>query len=719
MAKRKKRYKGKKLSSGALKSSILRLFIRMPKKRFNAKQISAKLKTGNNVDAIKHALTLLEEEGKILHVKDGKFRLDKTGIKDYIEKLPSYNYKGKVDMARNGSAFLVVDELEEDLFIPNKHLKGAMNGDIVEVSAVFPKNKRKGEAKVKSILKRAISSVVGKIYFQKRYCLVDVLHTKSPLGIMVKPSDAGKAKDGDIVVVDIVNWGNAQNKTIWGRVKEVIPADHSHEVTMQSILSLNGFDSFYPDDVLQELKFIPDELQISDYDGRKDFREKITFTIDPDTAKDFDDAISYAELENGNIEVGVHIADVTHYVTENSAIDKEAYRRSTSVYLVDRCVAMLPEKLSNNLCSLNPNVDRLSFSAVFEFDNQCKIKNRWFGRTVIHSDRRFTYEEAQEVLETGEGDYAKELKKLNEIALKLRKQKFKDGAVNFDSEEVKFKLDERGKPLGLYVKERKAAHMLIEDLMLLANREVARFIGDRETKTIPFVYRVHDTPDLERLAEVSLFAKELGFDFSFQSPMAVKESINALSKASKENEALKLIEPLAIRCMAKAIYTTNNIGHYGLAFPFYAHFTSPIRRYADVLVHRILYANLKNETRVNQETLEAKCKHISSQEKMAAEAERESIKYKQVEFMASRLNESFEGVISGIIDRGIFVEIKETKAEGFVPMISLYDDFQYAGSRFKLQGKATGDIIKFGDTVKVKLIDVNLEDKQLEFRIIE
>ncbi len=719
MAKRRKKVKSKKVSSGALKNSILKLFLRMPKKRLNAKQIAGKLRTGNSADSIKHALSLLEKEQKIIFVKDGKYRVNKSVASEGFEKLPSHTYTGRIDMARNGSAFLVVDGLEQDLYIPGKHLRGAMNGDTVEVSAVFPKNRRRGEAKVRVIKKRSISSVVGKIYFQKRYALVDVMNTKVPLAVMVNPSDTAKAKDGDIVVVDVVNWGNAQNKTIWGKVKEVIPPDNVNEITMQSILSMNGFDSFFPDDVNSELKHIPDELQISDYEDRRDFREILTFTIDPDTAKDFDDAISYEVLENGDLEIGVHIADVSHYVRENTALDKEALRRSTSVYLVDRCIPMLPEKLSNNLCSLNPHVDRLSFSAVFTFNKQKEIKRRWFGKGVIHSDRRFTYMEAQEVLESGEGDHAEELKMLNTIAYKLRKKKFKDGAVNFDSEEIKFKLDAKGKPIGLFVKERKDAHLLIEDFMLLANREVAKYIGDRETKEVPFVYRVHDTPDLERLAEVALFAKELDFNFKYQTPAQAKDSINRLHKEVKNNPALKLLEPLAIRCMAKAVYTSNNIGHFGLAFPFYAHFTSPIRRYADVLVHRILYANLKQETRVNKESLEVKCKHISGQEKKAQEAERESIKYKQVEFMASRLNETFDAVISGMIERGLFVEVIETKAEGFVPLISLYDDFQFVDTKYKLRGRATGDVIKFGDTVKVKLVEVNLEDKQLEFRIVE
>ncbi len=715
----KRRYKSKKVNSRDLKTQVYKLFLRLPKKRLNAKQIGAKLKISNSKDAIQYAVDQLAASNKIVFVKDDKYKLNKLTAKLAFEALPSSTYKGRVDMTKQGSGFLIVENLEQDLFIPRNHLKGAMDGDIVEVTAVFPKGKKRGEAKVRKILKRKLSSVVGRLYFQKRYALVDVMHTRNPLSVCIKPGDTMFAKDEDIVVVEIISWGNGQNNTIWGKVKQVIDEENLNEINMQSILSMNGFDSFFPQEVKDEMKFVPDEVPESDKDGRRDLRDTVTFTIDPETAKDFDDALSIKYLPEGIIEVGIHIADVSHYVKPNTNLDKEAYHRSTSVYLVDRTIPMLPEKLSNSLCSLNPQVDRLSFSAMFLFDEKYKIIDRWFGKSVIYSDKRFTYEAAQEILESGEGEFAKELSDLNAIAKKLRKKKFKNGAINFDSDEIKFKLDKNSKPIELIVKRRKEAHLLVEDFMLLANKEVARFIGSKEEQEIPFVYRVHDLPDTDRLVDISLFAKELGFNFKYQTPQEVKESINALAKAAKKDEALKLLEPLAIRAMSKAIYTTNNIGHYGLGFQYYGHFTSPIRRYADVLVHRILEANIEKTVRMVKGDLEIKCKHISSQEKKATEAERDSVKYKKVEFMANRIGEEFEAIISGMIERGIFVEVKETKAEGLIQFSRMTNDYSQTENKYIVLDRTTGQKLKFGDTVNVRLLEVNLEDKLLEFELVE
>ncbi len=722
---RKKKY-GKRLNNEDLKTKIFHLFLGNAKKKYAAKQIKAKIKHDKSVDSIKHILELLKSEGKLVGFSDGKYKINKQykgKTKSRSEKEPpsGKTYIGKIDMTRSGSAFLIVDGLENDLHISPSKLNGAMDGDRVEVEAHFPKGRRRGEAKVINIVKRKISSVVGRIFIQKRYALVDVMGTRQPMAVYVKHEDQKNAQDQNIVVVDITDWGKGQNKAIWGKVKSILPEENLNEVSMQSILSLNGFDSFFPEEVEQEMAAIPDTIPESDFDLRRDIREVTTLTIDPLTAKDFDDALSYQVLEDGKIEVGIHIADVTHYLRPGTALDKEAYNRSTSVYLVDRCIPMLPEKLSNNLCSLMPHVDRLAFSAIFTFNEKHQVVDRWFGKTIIHSDRRFTYEEAQEILETKKGEFAKELKQLNKIAKKLRKKRFKEGSVNFDSEEVKFELDEKGKPIGLYVKERKDAHLLVEDFMLLANKEVALYIERRQQgkQEIPFVYRIHDHPNIEKLQEVSLFASEFGFTFKTETPQAIKDSINRLAIDAKENEALKLLEPLAIRSMAKAVYSSDNIGHFGLGFSHYAHFTSPIRRYADVLVHRILYDNLIETKRYDKEKLEKKCGHISSQEKKATEAERESIKYKQVEYMMGKIGESFEGVVSGMIERGIFVELPDSKAEGLIPFDTLDEQYQLKNGNLKAESMQSDHVLRLGDKIQVKLIDADLEARQLEFRLVD
>ncbi len=717
--KRKKYTTG--LSTEELKKKVYQLYLGNPRKKYAAKQILGKLNVDKSVDSIKHVLEVLRTEGKLMSYDDKTYKLNRKKASSSPDNGPKRTFIGTIDMTRSGSAFLIVEGLENDLHIIPSKLNGAMDGDRVEVSATFPKGRRRGEATVKSIVKRKISSIVGKIYFQKKYGVVDAMHTREPMVIYVNLDEAGKAKDEDVVIVEITDWGKGQNKAIWGKVREVIPEENVNEVSMQSILSLNGFDSFFPDEVEAEMAQIPDEIPMEDIEERRDFREILTLTIDPDTAKDFDDAISYRVLENDQVEVGVHIADVTHYLRANTALDKEAFNRSTSVYLVDRCIPMLPEKLSNNLCSLMPKVDRLAFSAVFTLDNKYNIVDRWFGKTIIHSARRFTYEEAQERLEGNPGDYAEELKVLAKIAQKFRKRRFKEGAINFDSEEVKFRLDETGKPIDLYVKERKESHLLVEDFMLLANKEVALHIERKQqtTSEIPFVYRIHDEPNMDKLYELSLFARELGFSFNVDTPQNIKDSINRLAEESKKNETLKLLEPIAIRSMAKAVYSSENIGHFGLGFSHYAHFTSPIRRYADVLVHRILFDNLTETKRRDKELLEKQCMHISAQEKKATEAERESIKYKQVEYMLDKVGQSFDAIISGIIEKGLFVEIPESKAEGLLPFESIDEDFDLTNGNLKAVSQQSDTTYKLGGKIRVTLIDANLEAKQLEFRLAE
>jgi ribonuclease R len=444
----------------------------------------------------------------------------------------------------------------------------------------------------------------------------------------------------------------------------------------------------------------------------------LTFTIDPDTAKDFDDALSLEYFDDGTYEVGIHIADVSHYVQPNSALDKEAYKRSTSVYLVDRVSPMLPEKISNVLCSLRPNEEKLTFSAVFTFDKKDKIIKEWFGKGVIFSDRRFTYEDAQEILEAGEGELSEELKKLNDLSKKLRKQRFKEGSVDFDAPEVKFVLDDEGVPTSVYVKERKDSNMLIEDFMLLANRRVSGRVGKRENPA-PFVYRIHDSPDLLKVGDFVKFANSLGYKMNIQTPEQIAQAYTQLLQDTKERPELKVLEPLAIRTMSKAVYSSQNIGHYGLGFEYYSHFTSPIRRYADVLVHRILEKNLTERYAVKKDELEEMCKHISAQERKATTAERQSVKYKQVEFMTKRLGETFVGIISGMIDRGFFVELVDNFCEGMVDFKNLPESYSLDESRLFAVGNISNKKIKMGDRVVVRILSADLGKRTIDMELAE
>lgn len=695
------------------------MFMRSRTNKYNAKQIIKKLKITNSKDAVKHALIVLEQQGLIMHHKEGKYRYNRKASLDAQGKVAkSKTYEGRVDQTRSGDAYIICEGLDDDVFVRSRDLKGAFNKDIVKVAVPQIRGKRRPEGKVVEIVTRSLTHLIGKLSKKSKLSIVYPLNKKLVDEVYINNKNIGGASDGDQVVVKITEWGASQNKSLWGQVTEVLRDASDNDLAMQSILLSNGFDLDFPQDVLDQVKDIQPGVVESEVAKRRDMRPITTITIDPLTARDFDDALSYQEVEDGSIEVGIHIADVTHYVPEDSPLDKEALKRSTSVYLVDRVLPMLPEKLSNDLCSLNPHEDRYTFSAIFTFDTNYKITKRWYGRTVIHSDRRFTYEEAQEIIETGKGDYHKEINKLNKIAEKLRKDKYKNGAISFESDEVQFVLNEEGKPINTYVKQRKAAHMLVEDFMLLANKGVATYIHKKDKQEIPFIYRVHDEPNPDKLADFALFAKAMDFKMEIDTPKQIARSFNSLHKLAEQDEQYKLLQPLAIRTMSKAEYSTDNIGHYGLAFDYYTHFTSPIRRYSDVLVHRLLNKNLSNTHRTDKGKLEAKANHISLQERKANDAERESVKYKQAEYVLDHIGEEFDGRVSGMIDKGIFVELVDSKAEGLISFDKFDEPYEVADSRLKAVGKRSGDIITMGQPIRVKILDADLDSRTIEMQII-
>ncbi len=534
--------------------------------------------------------------------------------------------------------------------------------------------------------------------------------------IYVPLSGLNGAVNQDKVIVRIMEW--EKNKKPQGQVVQVMDKTDINDQAMKEILLENGFPIFFPENVLEESGRLPDLIAAAEIASRKDVRSILTFTIDPVDAKDFDDAISIRSLENGLLEIGVHIADVSHYVEPETSLDNEAYTRATSVYLPDRVNPMLPERISNELCSLRPHEDKLTFSAIFQMTPKGEIKQSWLGRTVIHSDHRFTYEEVQEIIEQKTGLHQPQIETLNDIAQRLRKQRFKKGAINFSSTEVRFKLDEKGKPIGIMVKESKESHQLVEEFMLLANRAVAEYVGKIKVnkKPVPFPYRVHDTPDKEKLTPFIEFAKKYGHVFDLESPQAIARSFNQMLVDVKGKPEQHVLEQLGIRTMAKAIYTTENIGHYGLGFEHYCHFTSPIRRYPDVLVHRILQECLEEKIEIDKK-LEAKCRHSSERERAAMESERAANKYKQVEYMQDFLGEEFEGVISGVASFGFWVETLEHKCEGLVSINSLldYDDFSHVESDYALVGRRSGRRFRMGDKVTIKIVAANLTKRQLDY----
>ncbi|HYF31128.1 MAG TPA: ribonuclease R [Chitinophagaceae bacterium] len=628
-----------------------------------------------------------------------------------------HDIQGVLDVTRSGVGFVVIDKEQQDILVRPADFNTALHGDTVRVE-IAP-NGKKGHRKrgiITEVVERKQTDFIGHLEVSESFAFF-IAETDKPMpDVYVPLQQLNGATNQDKVVVRITQW--EKNKKPSGEVVQVLDVTNEHDFAMKEILIENGFPIPFPDDAIEEAGRLPDIISEQEIARRKDCRGVLTFTIDPIDAKDFDDAISFRELKNGLYEIGVHIADVSHYVEPGTALDKEAYERATSVYLPDRVNPMLPERISNELCSLRPREDKLTFSAIFQITPKAEVKQFWLGKTIIHSDHRFTYEEAQEIIEKKEGLHSEVILILNDLAQRFRKQRFKKGAINFSSQEVRFKLDENAKPIGIIVKESKEAHQLIEEFMLLANRVVAESVGKIKVnkQELPFPYRVHDTPDEEKLAPFVEFAKKFGHKFDTKSPDAIAASFNRLLDDARGKPEQHVLEQLGIRTMAKAVYTTENIGHYGLGFKHYCHFTSPIRRYPDVLVHRILEQCLNKDITVDKK-LESKCKHCSERERAAMESERAGNKYKQVQYMSEFLGEEFEGVISGVAAFGFWVETIEHKCEGLVSINSLleYDDFRHVETDYALVGRRSGRTFRMGDKVWVKVISTNLGKRQIDY----
>ena len=692
---------------------ISNVFEKSGNQPMNFRQVAGKL---NIIDPDSKAtiLEILEEEtlnGVFMEKEKGKYQLHVVNA----------FLTGKIDMASDGSAFLIPDdEFEKDIYIAPRKLRTALHGDKVKLHVYANSKGKRKEGEVVEITERAKMEFTGIVKLSQHFAFFIPDDRKMLHDIFIPLEDLNGAKNGVKALARIVDWPDGAKNPV-GMIKSVLGRQGENDTEMNAILAEYGFPLKFPDEVEQEATAISKVIEQKEIDKRRDFRDVLTFTIDPFDAKDFDDAISFKKLENGNYEVGVHIADVAHYVIPDTALDKEAFDRGTSVYLVDRVIPMLPENLSNGLCSLRPKEEKLCFSAVFELDPEAQLVNEWFGRTVIYSDRRFAYEEVQEIIEAKEGEYVEEILTLNDLAYKLRDRKFKHGAISFESTEVKFKLDEHGKPIGVYVKERKDAHKLIEDFMLLANKKVAEFIAKKGKgkNKYTFVYRAHDSPKPESLANFAQFALKFGHKISTKSDRDTAKSLNKLMADVEGTKEQNVLTQLAIRSMAKAIYTTKSSSHYGLAFDFYTHFTSPIRRYPDVMAHRLLQHYLDDGNSVNADHYEKMCQHASQMEKKAADAERASIKYKQAEYLHDNIGQTYLGIISGVTEWGMYVEIQENKCEGMIRLRDISDDFYTLDEKnYCIIGQRKKRTYQLGDEVRIKVKRVDLGKRQIDFSLV-
>ena len=718
MAQKKK--KNKNVENGLIKS-IVAVFTKHPFKQFNYKQISSELNINDKASRML-VISFIQEllQDKILtETQKGKFKLNPGNIDERFAK-ESFLI-GSIDMKQAGKAFLIPEDGSEDVIIASTNTLNALPGDKVKIF-LFPTRKdHQPEGQVVEVISRAKKQWVGIIQKSKNFAFMVPDRHNMPVDIFIPNNKLNGARDGQKVVAIITEW-DEHSKNPLGEVIKVLGNPGENNVEMNSILADFDFPLEFPDKAIKESEKIPAKIDASELSYRTDFRNIFTMTIDPEDAKDFDDALSLKVLENGNYQVGVHIADVSHYVKPGSAIDKEAYERGSSVYLVDRVIPMLPEHLSNEICSLSANDDKLCFSAIFEISPAAKVLKQSFNKTIIHSNRRFNYEEVQTIIEQGKGEYFTEINILDTLAKKLRDERFKEGSINFETTEVKFRLDDKGKPIGVYIKESKDSNKLIEEFMLLANRKVAEFVGkpkaNKPVKT--FIYRIHDEPTPEKLNTFTEFVKKFGYKMNLRNKKQIAESFNSLLDETAGKAEQNIIAQLAIRTMQKAIYTTVNVGHYGLAFDYYTHFTSPIRRYPDLMVHRLLWEYLEGGKSVNQNEYEEKCKVSSNMEKRATDAERASVKYKQAEYLMDKIGEVFEGVISGVSKWGIYVEIKENKCEGMVSFRNMTDDFYYLDEEnHQAIGHRKGKAYKLGDTVSIKIAKVSMAKKQIDFEFTE
>lgn len=700
---------------------IFKLFSENPDNSYNFRQTASQLGITDKreKDQVRSVLEQLCTQGSLVEMNRGKYKLDPK-LKTAIAKANTIT--GIVDMKSTGKAYIISPDLPEDVFIESNNTNHALNGDKVKVH-LFPKRKnRKPEGVIVEIVERAKKQFVGIVHVSKRFAFLVPDSQLINVDIYIPLTALKGAKHGQKAVALITEWPEKATNPI-GEIVHVLGQPGDNNVEMNAILAEFDFPLSFPKAAEAEAKKIKNEVEPEEIARRRDFRNTWTCTIDPVDAKDFDDALSLQKLTDGNWEVGVHIADVSHYVTPGSAIDTEAYERGTSIYLVDRTIPMLPEQLSNLVCSLRPDEEKLCFSAVFKMNNKAEILDEWFGRTVIKSNRRYAYEEVQEMIEGADGDYKDELMILHSLSSKLREERFKKGSIAFKSQEVKFKLDDKGKPIGVMIKEQKEANYLIEDFMLLANRRVAERIATRKNKegeAKTFVYRVHDEPNPEKLVRFSEFLKKLGYGFQTSSRRSITSSFNSLFEQILGKGEENMIETIAIRTMARAEYTTSNIGHYGLSFRYYTHFTSPIRRYPDLMVHRLLQRYLEDKPSVSRDEYEEKCKHSSDMERRAMEAERASVKYKQAEYLMDRIGEEFDGLISGVSKWGIFVELVESKCEGMVSLRLMNDDFYYLDEEnYRIIGQRWGKVYRLGDKIRIKVKKIDLQKKQMDFDLVK